>query len=83
VLKDFHEKQVHVARIHGGRGDQGGTQKKFPSNRERSEARAHGTAQVLWDFGISGNLLAEAPLTATRSSATTRQLHVPRTAAWK
>jgi len=60
VLKDFPEKQVDVA----GYTDnvaikKGALQKKFPSNKELSDARANSAAQALRDGGVSSNLSAE------------------------
>ena len=60
VLKDFPGKQVDVA----GYTDnvaikKGALQKKFPSNKELSDARANSAAQALRDGGVSSNLSAE------------------------
>ena len=60
VLKDFPGKQVNVA----GYTDnvaikKGALQKKFPSNKELSDARANSAAQALRDGGVSSNLSAE------------------------
>ena len=60
VLKDFPEKQVDVA----GYTDnvaikKGALQKKFPSNKELSDARANSAAQALRDGGVSSNLSIE------------------------
>jgi chemotaxis protein MotB len=60
VLKDFPGKQVDVA----GYTDnvaikKGALQKKFPSNKELSDARANSAAQALRDGGVSSNLSIE------------------------
>jgi len=58
VLKDFPEKQVHVAGYTDNVAIKGALQKKFPSNRELSDARADSAAQALRDGGVSSNLSA-------------------------
>lgn len=60
VLKDFPGKQINVA----GYTDnvaikKGALQKKFPSNKELSDARANSAAQALRDGGVSSNLSTE------------------------
>lgn len=57
VLKDFPEKQVHVAGYTDNVPIKGALQKKYPSNRELSDARANGAAQTLRDGGVT-NLTA-------------------------
>lgn len=59
VLKDFPEKQVHVAGYTDNVAIKGALQKKFPSNKELSDARANSAAQALRDGGVSSNLSAE------------------------
>jgi chemotaxis protein MotB len=59
VLKDFPEKQVHVAGYTDNVAIKGPLQKKFSSNKELSDARANGAAQALRDGGLSSNLSAE------------------------
>jgi chemotaxis protein MotB len=58
VLKDFPEKQVHVAGYTDNVAISGALQKKFPSNKELSDARANSAAQALRDGGVSSNLSA-------------------------
>src|SRR4029079_12196761 len=58
VLKDFPEKQVHVAGYTDNVAIKGPLQKKFPSNKELSDARAESAAQALRDGGVSNNLSA-------------------------
>ena len=58
VLKDFPEKQVHVAGYTDNVAIKGALQKKFPSNKELSDARANSAAQALRDGGVSSNLSA-------------------------
>ena len=58
VLKDFSEKQVHVAGYTDNVAITGSLQKKFPSNKELSDARAESAAQALRDGGVSSNLSA-------------------------
>lgn len=58
VLKDFPEKQVHVAGYTDNVAISGALQKKFPSNKELSDARANNAAQALRDGGVSSNLSA-------------------------
>jgi chemotaxis protein MotB len=58
VLKDFPEKQVHVAGYTDNVAITGALQKKFPSNKELSDARANSAAQALRDGGVSSNLSA-------------------------
>ncbi len=56
VLKDFPEKQVHVAGYTDNVAIKGPLQKKFPSNKELSDARANSAAEALKDGGVSSNL---------------------------
>jgi chemotaxis protein MotB len=58
VLKDFPEKQVHVVGYTDNIAIKGALQKKFPSNKELSNARANSAAQALRDGGVSSNLSA-------------------------
>ena len=58
VLKDFPEKQVHVAGYTDNVAIKGPLQKKYPSNKELSDARAESAAQALRDGGVSSNLSA-------------------------
>ena len=58
VLKDFPEKQVHVAGYTDNVAIKGPLQKKFPSNKELSDARANSAAEALKDGGVSSNLSA-------------------------
>ncbi|MEP6959314.1 MAG: OmpA family protein [Nitrospirota bacterium] len=58
VLKDFPEKQVHVAGYTDNVAIKGPLQKKFPSNKELSDARANTAAQALRDGEVSSNLSA-------------------------
>ena len=59
VLKDFPEKQVHVAGYTDNVAIKGPLQKKFPTNKELSDARANSAAQALRDGGVSSNLSSE------------------------
>ena len=58
VLKDFPDKQVHVAGYTDNVAIAGALQKKFPSNKELSDARAFSAARALRDGGVSTNLSA-------------------------
>ena len=58
VLKDFPEKQVHVAGYTDNVAIRGALKKKFPSNQELSDARANSAAKALRDGGVSSNLSA-------------------------
>ena len=58
VLKDFPEKEVHVAGYTDNVAIKGALLKKFPSNKELSDARANSAAQALRDGGVSSNLSA-------------------------
>jgi chemotaxis protein MotB len=58
VLKDFPDKQVHVAGYTDNVAIAGALQKKFPSNKELSDARAYSAARALRDGGVSSNLSA-------------------------
>jgi chemotaxis protein MotB len=58
VLKDFPDKQVHVAGYTDNVAITGELQKKFPSNKELSDARANSAAQALRNGGVSTNLSA-------------------------
>jgi len=53
VLKDFPEKSVHVAGYTDNVAIKGALAKKFPSNKELSDARAESAAQALRDGGVS------------------------------
>lgn len=57
VLKGFPEKQVHVVDYTDNVTIKGALKKKFPSNKELSDARANGAAQALRDGGVA-NLTA-------------------------
>jgi len=57
VLKEFPEKQVHVAGYTDNVPIKGALQKKYPSNKELSDARANGAAQALQGGGVA-NLTA-------------------------
>lgn len=57
VLKDFPEKSVHVAGYTDNVAIKGALAKKFPSNKELSDARADSAAQALRDGGV-GSLTA-------------------------
>ena len=59
VLKDFPEKQVHIAGYTDNLAIKGGLQQKFHSNKELSDARANSAAQVLRDGGVTANLWAD------------------------
>jgi chemotaxis protein MotB len=59
VLKDFPDKQVHVAGYTDNVAITGALQKKFPSNKELSDARANSAAQALRNGGVSSNLSTE------------------------
>ena len=76
VLKDFPDKQVHVAGYTDNVAITGGLQKKFPSNKELSDARANSAAQALRDGGVSANLEAagygDSNPIATNTTATGR-----------
>ena len=54
ILKDFPEYKVHVEGHTDNRMIQGALKKKFPSNKELSEARAANAAKALEDGGLSG-----------------------------
>jgi chemotaxis protein MotB len=58
VLKDFPEKQVHVAGYTDNVPIAGALQKKFPTNKELSDARAYSAARTLRDGGVNTNLSA-------------------------
>jgi chemotaxis protein MotB len=58
VLKDFPDKQVHVAGYTDNVAMGGTLQKKYPSNKELSDARAYSAARALQDGGVSTNLSA-------------------------
>jgi chemotaxis protein MotB len=57
VLKDFPDKQVHVTGYTDNVAIAGALQKKYPSNKELSTARAYSAARALRD-GVSNNLSA-------------------------
>ena len=50
---------MHVAGYTDNVAIKGALQKKFPSNKELSDARANSAAQALRDGGVSSNLSAE------------------------
>lgn len=54
ILKDFPEYKVHVEGHTDNRPILGALKKKFPSNKELSEARAANAAHALADGGLSG-----------------------------
>ena len=58
VLKDFQDTQVHVAGYTDNVAITGVLQKKFPSNKELSDARANRAAQALRNGGVHSNLSA-------------------------
>lgn len=58
VLKGFPEKRVHVAGYTDNVAIKGALKKKFPSNKELSDARADSAAQALRDGGVTANLSA-------------------------
>ena len=58
VLKDFPDKQVHVAGYTDNMATAGALQKKYPSNKELSTARAYSAARSLRNGGVSNNLSA-------------------------
>jgi chemotaxis protein MotB len=58
VLKDFPDKQVHVAGYTDNLAIAGALLKKFPSNKELSDARAYSAARALRDGGVDTNLSA-------------------------
>lgn len=53
ILKDFPEYKVHVEGHTDNRPIQGALKKRFPSNKELSEARATNAAKALADGGLS------------------------------
>ncbi len=53
ILKDFPEYKVHVEGHTDNRPIQGALKKRFPSNKELSEARASNAAKALADGGLS------------------------------
>lgn len=53
ILKDFPEYKVHVEGHTDNRPIQGALKKKFPSNKELSEARAANAAKALADGGLA------------------------------
>ncbi|UVT22183.1 MAG: OmpA family protein [Nitrospira sp.] len=58
VLKDFPEKQVHVAGYTDNVPIRSALKKKFPTNKELSDARAESAAQALRGGGLTSNLSA-------------------------
>ena len=58
VLTHFPEKSVHVAGYTDNVAIKGPLQKKFPSNKKLSDARAKSAAQALRGDGVSSNLSA-------------------------
>jgi chemotaxis protein MotB len=59
ILKDFPDRPVHVAGYTDATPIRGALQKKFPSNQELSDARAHNALQALQDGGRTSNVSAE------------------------
>lgn len=59
VLKDFPDKQVHVAGYTDSAPIRGALQKKFASNKELSDARAHHAAEALQEGGLTSAVSAE------------------------
>ncbi len=53
VLKDFPEKEVHVAGYTDNVPIKGALKKKYPSNQELSDARAESAARALRDGGVA------------------------------
>ena len=76
VLKGFPEKQVRVAGYTDNVAITGDLRKKFPSNKELSDARANSAARALRDGGVSANLEAagygDSNPIATNTTATGR-----------
>ena len=75
VLKDFPEKQVHVAGYADNVPIKGALQKKYPSNKELSDARANSAAQALRVGGVASLTAAghgESDPIASNSTATGR-----------
>lgn len=75
VLKDFPEKQVHVAGYADNVPIKGALQKKYPSNKELSDARANSAAQALRDGGVASLTAAghgESDPIASNNTATGR-----------
>jgi chemotaxis protein MotB len=58
VLKDFPEKQVHVAGYTDNVPIKGALLKRYPSNKELSDARANSAAEALRTGGVTRNLSA-------------------------
>lgn len=58
VLKDFPEKQVHVAGYTDNVPIKSALKKKYPTNKELSDARAESAAQALRGGGLTSNLSA-------------------------
>jgi chemotaxis protein MotB len=59
VLKDFPEKQVRVIGHTDATPIRGALQKKFPSNKELSDARARNAVEALQKGGLAGAISAE------------------------
>jgi chemotaxis protein MotB len=59
VLKDFPDKQVRVAGHTDSAPIRGELQKKFPSNKELSDARAKSAAEALQEGGLTSTVSAE------------------------
>jgi chemotaxis protein MotB len=84
VLRDFPDKQVHVAGYTDNVAIKGGLQKKFLSNKELSEARANRAAKALRDGGVSANLWTDgygesnpiAPNTTANGRAKNRRVEI-------
>ncbi len=75
VLKDFPEKQVHVAGYADNVPIKGALQKKYPSNKELSDARANSAAKALRVGGVASLTAAghgESDPIASNSTATGR-----------
>ena len=58
VLKDFPDKQVHVAGYTDNVAIKSGLKKKYPTNQALSDARAESAAQALRAGGVTSNLSA-------------------------
>jgi len=58
VLKDFPEKQVHVAGYTDNVAIKGALKQKYSTNKDLSDARAHSAEQALREGGLTGNLSA-------------------------
>jgi chemotaxis protein MotB len=56
VLKDFPEKQVHVAGYTDNVAIKSALKKKYPTHKELSDARAQSAEQALREGGLTSNL---------------------------